>query len=366
MLSLSHSNAQVLAQRNAHIRSVAKPSAPGGTNLFGMEVATSVHPQESNSPDQTLGPTRLRNGRYDIAPARLSPPLASDIGFRHSGWLPLRRKVAAAIAAEWPHSPRHERFSSCGLNAWVARHPDNPSDLRVQADYCHDRWCLPCARQRARLLSSNLARGTKGQPCRFVTLTLRSRDEPLAPLVNKLYRCFALLRRTNLWRAKVAGGAAILEVVRGKTTERWHPHLHVLVHGSYIPHPLLKAEWLRITVDSSIVDVRPCRTESELIRYVTKYVSKPIPAGVAKNAGLLRELIAALHKKRLCATFGSWRGIKLTDAGPVVNWVFVGSLASIRYRAESGDQSARAILHVLRFQQKWIDESPADPSLWDQ
>lgn len=366
MLSLAHSNARVLQERSWLKAAVDKVEAATFLEPSGTENATSVHPEESNSLDQSLCPPRLSNGRYDTSPARLSPPEASDIGFRHSGWLPLRRKVAAAIFAEWPHSARHERFASCGLNAWVARHPDNPSDLRVQADYCHDRWCLPCARQRARLLSSNLARGAEGQPCRFVTLTLKSGDEPLAPLVTKMYRCFALLRRTHLWQAKVTGGAAILEVIRGKTTERWHPHLHVLVHGSFIPHAMLKAEWLRITRDSSIVDVRPVRTESDLIRYVTKYVSKPIPAGVAKSVDLLRELIAALHKKRLCSTFGSWRGIKLTDAGPVVNWVFVGSLASIRDRAKHGDQSAQAMLNVLHFQQKWIDEPPEDPSLWDQ
>jgi hypothetical protein len=366
VLSLSHNNAQVLEARQAQLRCVAKPDAAGSANSFGTEVATSVHPQEISLPEQSLPPSRLCNGRYDITPARLSPPPASDIAFRHSGWLPLRRKVAAAIATEWPQSARHERFASCGLNAWVARHPDNPSDFRVQADYCHDRWCLPCARQRSRVLSSNLARATADKPCRFVTLTLRSGDEPLAPLVNKMYRCFALLRRTNLWRAKVSGGAAILEVIRGKDTPRWHPHLHILVHGSFIPHAMLKAEWLRITRDSSIVDVRPVRTQADLVRYVTKYVSKPIPAGTAHRVDLLHELVKALHKKRLCSTFGTWRGIRLTDTGPIINWVFVGSLAAIRARAYSGDQSAQAILNVLHFSQKWIDEPPDDPALWDQ
>lgn len=366
MLSLAHNNAQVLERRSKVDGPVAPGQTPGRDQRPGTDPATSVHPQETSLPDESLCPTRPKPDTKSTDDARLEPLSTSDLSFRHRGWLPLRRKVAAAIASEWPYSRRYERFLSCGQHAYVVKHPTNASDYRVQADYCHDRWCVPCARQRARVLASNLSKATADRPCRFVTLTLKSGQEPLHALVHKLYRCFALLRRTRLWRAKVTGGAAIVEVVRGKDKNRWHPHLHVLVHGGFIPQRELSAEWLRITRDSSIVDIRLARTESDVAHYVTKYVSKPIPAGIAHNPDLLLELITALHKKRLCATFGTWRGLRLTDTGDPVEWMFVGSLATIRRDAAHGVSSAVAILNVLSFSAKWIDDPPEDPRVWDQ
>lgn len=366
MLSLAHNNAQVLATRSSVDSPVAQGQTPGRDQRPGTDRATSVHPKEISLQDQSLLPSQQSSDPDPCTAARLDPLPTTDLAFRHRGWLPLRRKVAAAIAREWPHSSRYERFLTCGTNAWVVKHPTNSSDYRVQADYCHDRWCVPCARQRARVLATNLAKATADRPCRFVTLTLHSGQESLSTLVHKLYRCFALLRRTNLWRAKVTGGAAIVEVVRGKQKNRWHPHLHVLVHGAFIPQRDLSAEWLRITHDSSIVDIRLARTEAEVTRYVTKYVSKPVPAGTAHDADLLHELVTALHKKRLCATFGTWQGLKLTDTGDPVEWLFVGSLASVRRDAAHGVRSAVAILNILDFSANWVDDSPIDPRLWDQ
>jgi hypothetical protein len=103
-----------------------------------------------------------------------------------------------------------------------------------------------------------------------------------------------------------------------------------------------------------------------VIRYVTKYVAKPIPPGIASSPELLRELIAALHKKRLCSTFGTWRGIKLTNSGPTVQWIFVGSLATVRSDAARGDTQSQQILNYLHFSAKWIDDPPDNPLLWDQ
>jgi len=340
-----------LLQSGASFSEAASPSN-------GAASSSSVHPQEVNPhvPNHSalLGCHYVSGAAQD----QLTPHPASDVAFRHSGWLPLRRKVAAVLVECTTTTKAIQRFCACGKNAWVVHPAGNDNDFRLVADYCHNRWCVPCAGLKARVIASNLADAAERLPVRFLTLTLKGSDAPLSETLDRLYRCFTLLRRRTSWVRHVRGGAVFLEVTFSAKSGTWHPHLHVLFHGGYFPQRLLKGEWYAVTGDSYVVDVRAVRSRDHLMRYVTKYVSKPIGSSVAHDLALLRELIDALSRRRVCSTFGSWRGIKLTETPDAKEWVFVTPLATLRRKAAQGDLEALRVFSILSHGRPWIVPPP--------
>lgn len=184
--------------------------------------------------------------------------------------------------------------------------------------------------------------------CRFCTLTLRSSDESLRDLIDKLYRSFSLLRRSDLWTHAVDGGVAFLEVKWSEQAKRWHPHIHMLLQGRYMDVRKLSSTWHRITGDSYIVDIRRPKNTDDVLRYVVKYAGKPISNTFANRPALLDEAVLALKYRNLAMTFGKWRGCTLTKLVDGTDWLNVGTLADVIADAVSGDLRARGILKSLR------------------
>lgn len=282
---------------------------------------------------------RHGNPEYDTAPAS-----AAEQQFRHSSWVILRHKTFAALNRCHVGDKRLDAFANCGGGAWlyVAKSGD---DLTIKCNKCHDRWCLACGRERAGKISANLLAVMSARKNRFVTLTLRHNTTPLKDQLDRLYRCFTDLRRRAWWKEHVRGGAAFLEVKVSKAG-RWHPHLHLIVEGTYLPQKELSREWLAVTGDSSIVDVRAVDSDGSCAGYVTKYLTKPASSDVYADTDKLDEMICTLRGRRLCLTFGSWRGIVLEPKdADAVEWQPIGSLDSLRSRARDGDEEAL----------RWID-----------
>lgn len=241
-----------------------------------------------------------------------------------------------------------------------------PDRLRVSASSCHDRYCLPCGNLRGRIVAANLANRIKDQPHRLITLTLKSDDEPLLTLIRRLYKGFSALRRRKNWRSRMAGGAAVVEVKWNAGRKRWHPHLHIIAEGKYYPKDELSADWLSVTGDSYIVDIRLIRGHRETVHYVTKYVGKPLDQTVIHDHDRLCELIGALHGRHLCLTFGSWSGVKLTAIHDDTDWVPLAPLADIILSARRGDAEAEQIMRLLRPREYDLPDQPAEPNLWNQ
>lgn len=325
------------------------------SSLDGSPRRPSLDPQETTShPDRSL------SGKP------LSQRLASDLTFRHSGWCHRRNRIFRALHSVYGTSDRLARFEACGMNAWVLADPASDHRYRVVADYCHDRWCQPCANARSRTIAENLRKKVQDHPHRFITLTLRSDDEPLAALLKRLYTSFAKLRRSVLWSHTIRGGAAFLELKYGHANSRWHPHLHIIADGKFLPQKALSATWLKITGDSYIVDVRLIQGHEDTIRYVTKYASKPLSPTFADHHDLLCEAMLACRGRRLCLTFGTWAGTRLTDVHDDTAWQPVAPLWEIRKRAMAGDGHSIRLLNFLRRQDPWLPRPPPEPNLWDQ
>jgi hypothetical protein len=278
-----------------------------------------------------------------------------DVLFRHSGWLRDRRRVYDALRYVDAAPSRLDRFARCGSNAWVIRNEDDPSHWAVVSDHCRDRNCRPCARFRGQVIANNIADRLANRPYRFLTLTIKTTGLTLKQGVDKLYRSFAALRRSRLWQAKVDGGCAICEIKPKADGVGWHPHLHGIIEGRYIPLAPLRALWHRITGDSYIVDVRFGRTPSDAAKYVCKYVTKPFDDSTTRTPHRLHEAIVALTGRRLVTTFGSWRGERLTHYHPSGTWVRVAALCRLCWHARRGDPDALAILEYLAATQPYTE-----------
>lgn len=296
-----------------------------------------------------LDATETNPQRLDHAPnvasADSTPP---DVGFRHSGWTRDRSRVLAGLQRVCSGSRRVERFGDCGRGAWIYADSNDPNRYAIRGSHCHDRFCVPCARSHAREVAAVLELHCHNRRCLFVTLTLRSTDQPLADQIDRLYHAFAALRRRDLWTGAVRGGGAVLEITYNHGRHQWHPHLHVIAEGSWLPVQELRTAWHQVTGDSFVVDVRLASTASDVAAYVCKYLGKPISHSVLGQADVLDEALVALTGRRTFMTFGTWHGKKMRLPIDSTVWHAVAPLAEVLVDAANGLDYALRIIRLLK------------------
>lgn len=219
-------------------------------------------------------------------------------------------------------------------------------------DRCKDRLCTVCCSERSAAFAERLAQHIAGKTTRFITLTLRHSNTPLSAQLDRLYRSFAALRRRKDLKCVFEGGAAFLEVKLSRDNALWHPHLHIITEGTFVEQKALSRAWHEVTGDSSIVDIRRVQDAGDMSRYVCKYVTKPADATIYPHPAQLDEFICSIGGRRLCLTFGTWRGFKL-DADPVdtVAWITIGSIRSLQIDAAEGNVDAIRYLEAAA--RKW-------------
>lgn len=330
----------------AAIPSACLPSAvphpsPDNTGVpLPVGVASSTHLDADETPFRPI--------MYSPPPSPEDYPTQAALTFRHSGWSVRREATRAALLAAAVPASRVERFDRCGARAWVLRSTGSVPIYRLACDKCRDRFCEACQSERRRTVCRNLRDQLPQKMMRLVTLTLKSIAVPLTDQIDRIYGCFKDLRATDLWRDAVDGGLTFLELTRNVKTGLFHPHLHVLTSGKYIPVELLRREWLRITGDSYIVDVRAVDTPATAAGYVAKYAGKAIDASIWRDPGALKETVLAMAGRRTFNAFGDWRGLSLSRCpSDGVGWEPVGPLHVILAKARAGQVSARQIIDRL-------------------
>ena len=295
----------------------------------------------------SLDPTESPVG-FDIRFADLRDIPATDANlFRHSGWERTRSRVWAALVDTSASPGRMTSFSECGSHAYVLESVDHPGEYRVAGSTCHDRFCVPCATERSGTIAANVADRLGKKQARFLTLTLKSDNQPLAPLLAKLTRCFSRLRATKFWRTRVTGGCGFLEVKWVPEAQRWNVHMHVIVQGLYLPKRDISRLWHRITVDSYIVDIRLARDPGAIANECAKYATKPLHGNVLHDHDRLCEAMLALRGKRLVVTFGDWESVAITAKPDTEGWVHVCSLNQLIADARGGCEYAAALCGTL-------------------
>lgn len=248
--------------------------------------------------------------------------------FWHGSWQTNRQRVYVAMLASNLQPARVERFRNCGAmpRLWTDEH-----ELRIQAQFCRDRWCETCQKRAVSQARDALMKAFVPGDTRHIMLTLKHNAAPLKAQIKRIRRAFQELRRSDLWKRNVTGSATFVENKLNALNE-WHPHLHIIQVGRWIDQRELSKLWYEITGDSSYVYIKAIRDGESQIGYITKYVSKACDQSVYRDPRKLCEAIKAMHCIRLMSTSGSWKGIKLRTHDPDPDpgrWKCIGSLADI-------------------------------------
>lgn len=292
-----------------------------------------VLPPELKSDSESLSDDGLSGSDFELAPI-----------FRHSGWRRDRQKVMDSLIRRRASLGRIARFCTCGKYAFVYRTVDPPHTYRLAGSACRDRFCTPCANDRSRCLAANVVTRIQGQPARFLTFTLKHSADSLADQIARLTACFAKLRARKQWQDRVDGGAGFIEAKWIPETASWHPHLHVITQGRFFDKYLLKHLWREITGDSYITDIRLIKSKRGIAWYVSKYAAKSVNETFIDLPEQLDEVIGAFTGRRLCHTFGTWRGLVLTATPNDRAWESIGSFHNVATRAVTGDAECLAAM----------------------
>jgi hypothetical protein len=243
---------------------------------------------------------------------------------------------------------RREAFATCGSSHWLLESKSRPGVYKLVGDFCHDRWCVPCAKTRADTFTQNIRRALSGKTVRFMTLTLVSTNDSLLLRLKHLLASFRRLRRIPLWRRLVRGGCASIEITFNRETGLFHPHLHCLIEGSYFPQAILRTEWELATGDSRIVDIRPCTSHDNAAAYVAKYLVKPIAHADHLDAEHLADVVQSFRGVKQVVTFGTWRAYALSKPLTDDDWKSLGHWHELRGRDRDVDERIAALIRAIR------------------
>lgn len=160
----------------------------------------------------------------------------------------------------------------------------------------------------------------------FVTLTMANVEDLDGGAVRKLRRAFGKLRHKRIWKDRVRGGVACIEVTN--IGNGWHPHLHAVIDCRWLaiktPAPrngealsLRRAKYKAAAAEFSeawakclgqtMASVKVKRAEAdEICREVVKYSVKG--SDLLECVEPIGDLIRCLEMTRLMTTFGTLFG----------------------------------------------------------
>lgn len=222
------------------------------------------------------------------------------------------------------HKAMGDRVATCG-DYLVFRHYFTINRVRLHgASLCFKHLLCPlCAiRRGAKALKAYLDRWETIQAAKphlrpfLVTLTVKDGPD-LLERFNHLHKS-----QRELWMRKHRGRGSSLdgvegavwsyEIKRGSGSGLWHPHLHMIALAEHQPDAQqLAREWLNITGDSFIVDVRPISQDDpasgfiEVFKYAVKFSDQPPQDTV--------HAWVTLAGKRLLASSGCFRGVEVPE-----------------------------------------------------
>lgn len=254
-----------------------------------------------------------------------------------------------------------DRVEKCGTYL-LFRHYFTVDKLRLHAaNFCkYHLLCPLCAiRRGAKALRAYLDRfeviRAENASLRPFLVTLTVKDGPdLAERFQHLYKA-----QKELWKRKQRGRGSCLDGVsgavwsyefkRGANSKLWHPHLHMIALAENQPdQDELRSEWLNITGDSFIVDVRPISQLDpvsgflEVFKYAVKFADQ-------EHADTLH-CWNTFKGVRLIGSAGCFRGVNvpddLADDHDLDDLPYVDLLAS---------------WHHGRYQLRRVDPQPLDP-----
>ncbi len=129
--------------------------------------------------------------------------------------------------------------------------------------------------------------------------------------------------------ANVSAGAYSFEFKRGKNSDLWHPHVNLLL---LTEKPLsaskLSTEWEQVTTDSYVVYCKKAHDSKQSFVEIFKYALKFSEMEFADNYHAWE----ILRKRRLCGSFGDFRGLDVSDVDDEVDEVSLQEFIELFYR----------------------------------
>lgn len=238
----------------------------------------------------------------DIPLRRFDTPLQRKLHWR---WERERTAVIEALLnGNEKEKKRAERIQGCCSHPQITFGPAVGFGVRLFC--CRDRMCSRCSVGRAIENAKRIgaAVGAMNAP-RQIELTIKHREAGLSAEIDRLWKAFKALRRSSFWKNHVKGGIGVLEVTLNEKTRLWHPHLHLVVDGAFMPQALLSAAWHEATGDSQVVYIQAVNDRAKTASYVAKYLAKSA-APTSMHGYEIREYAAALHGRRLVFGFGTY------------------------------------------------------------
>ncbi len=204
----------------------------------------------------------------------------------------------------------HDQIDRCGRFPVLYRSPST-GEIAISRCRCRSRSCPYCSRIRGREVEERcLKLITHCDSPRFLTLTMKSSPETLSSQLKRLKQCFSRLRRTSEWLKHVRGGLSIIEITHNPKTG-WHPHIHCVIDGTFWHQKTISMLWLKITGNSSIVDIRQIWSKVNASKYISKYIAKSW-GDESWSDEVLGEMSVSVRGMRVLSTFGHLHGIKTT------------------------------------------------------
>lgn len=255
-----------------------------------------------------------------VHPSETSPQsLPFQTTYQHHAHAPYAAARAAIYAAlstspEQQHRTWASKLARCCADPVIYLEASGHPTLH--AARCRTRLCPLCSNARARQSTTRIEHLVRRfDAARFLTLTTPATDAPLADQLTALGKALAKLRSQPRWKSHVSGGLCTIEVTFNHETSRWHPHLHLLIDGTYYPQKEAESDWthaLRSTPGPwknhhhprTVVDIRATHGTRAAARYVAKYIAKPADFANMSAAGL-RDLGDAFNHRRTLITFGT-------------------------------------------------------------
>jgi hypothetical protein len=138
-----------------------------------------------------------------------------------------------------------------------------------------------------------------------LVLTQTHKKETRKQSVKRINDAFKKLQRRSFWKGFFKGGTWSLEFTKDKNGLH-HTHLHIVAfRRKFFDIELLRSEWLAVTGDSHVLNLKPIQDIAAGLREVVKYVSKPLDIR-RFGAADLKEFIG-LKNMRMFGTFGEFR-----------------------------------------------------------
>ena len=285
----------------------------------------------------------------------------------------LERNLWLRTSAE--SSDSIKRFTNLLLcrSGVVVEYSESLDTHRVRIPTCGNRFCPHCCRvlgkERSQKIKDALRYAEQGS-LKFLTIAPSHVDVPLEDQLRDLKQSFRRLRQRKEWKQHFDYGTAVIEIKigikgekrffksrSGKTTcvvndGLWHPHLHIIAHGSYFAHDDLLDLCRGCFRRECSVDIRAVHSKEKALEYCCKYVAKPCRSkALFQRREKALELYESLYNKKTCWTWGDTpeplESEKEEKKPEAKDWCQVYSFNQLCHAIVDGNKQAIALFESL-------------------